>query len=120
MRVTPAMAIGVTTHPWELEELLDALLSAAETPTPKAQPLAPRTPETTARELPEGRGFLRVVPGGSRPAALPPSPETPPAAPATPVARVEASADPTGQLDLLAWRPRPAALPPKGTQLDLF
>jgi hypothetical protein len=132
MRVTPAMAIGVTTHPWELDELLDALLSAAETLAPKAQPLAPRKPQTTARELPEGRGFLRVVPKGSAPAAPSPGPATPPAGPAAPAAPAEPSADPTGQLDLLAWRPRPQApaLPtvperepskrlPKG-QLDLF
>jgi IS1 family transposase len=116
MRITPAMAIGVTQHPWELEEFLDAILSAVETPALKAQPLAPRKPETTARELPEGRGFLRMVPGGSGLAAPSPSPETPPAAPAPAVVSVEPSADATGQLNLLTWKPRRL---PAG-QLSLF
>jgi hypothetical protein len=132
IRVTPAMAIGVTTHPWDLDELLDALLSVPETAPPTAQPLAPRKPDTTARELPNGRGFLRVVQGGGTPAAPPPAPPVTPApavaaggsreAPAGPSAPVQTTPDPSGQLDLLAWRPPPipeARKLPAG-QLDLF
>jgi len=120
-RVTPAMAIGATRHPWELEELLDALMAAKPCGTPEKQPLAPRAPTTTARLLPNDRGFLRVVPSGGAPAAPPPSPVTPPAAPMTAAAPVEPSAAATGQLDLFSWRPRPAKpLPPPGSQLNLF
>jgi len=118
-RVTPAMAIGVAKHPWDLSELLDALLSVPETRAPVVQALTARKPETTARELPNGRGFLRVVPGAGPAVLAAPSPSAPPAVAA--VAPVEPSADPTGQLDLLAWRPRPAKpAPPHGTQLNLF
>ena len=69
------------------------------------------------RELPNGRGFLRVVGGAApavkgAPAAPPPAGPVPsPSAPAVALVAVEASADPSGQLDLLAWRPRPQALP---------
>jgi hypothetical protein len=127
MRITPAMAMGVTKHPWDLAEFLDALLSVGETPAPVVQALAPRRPETTARELPEGRGFLRVVPGSDGPEESPPGQEPPPAAPQA----VEPSADATGQLDLLAWRARPVPVAPAAPerepskrlpmgQLDLF
>jgi len=129
MRVTPAMAMGVAKHPWDLAEFLDALLSVGPVAPPVVQALTPRRPETTSRELPPGRGFLRSVPGGGS-AASASSPETPPAAPAAPVAPAEPSAD-AGQLDLLSWRPaqaaepttpprKPAKLLPKGTQLSLL
>ncbi len=116
MRQTPAMAIGVQSHPWDVAELLDALLSVPETVAPVVQALTFRKPEGAARELPNGRGFLRLVQGDGASAAPSPAP-APPAAPV--VAPVEPSADPTGQLDLFAWRPRRAKpLPPKGTQLS--
>jgi hypothetical protein len=126
MRVTPAMAIGAVDHVYDLAEFMDAVLSAKPCECPAVQPLAPRVPETTARALPEGRGFLRVVPGSGAPAAPAPGQgEPPPAAPAA--APVESVADPTGQLDLLSWRPRPVPPPPPEpakrlpmTQLDLF
>lgn len=137
LRVTPAMAAGVTDHVWDLPELLDALLTAPETATPARQPLAHRTPATTARELPNGRGFIRLVPKdgvaapASAPAAPPPSPVEPVAASvagtsAEPVAASPVATADDRQLDLLAWRPRPAAPPrepfkrlPPG-QLGLF
>ncbi len=59
LRVTPAMAAGVTDHVWGLEEFMDAVLAAAPVTKPTAQPLAHRAPEGPARELPNGRGFLR-------------------------------------------------------------
>jgi len=130
IRVTPAMAIGTTTHPWDLPELLDALLSVPETAAPTAQPLASRKPETTSRALPNGRGFLRVV-GSSGPVApspppvMPPPAPAPPVTPAPPVAPAQPSPEPSPQLDLLSWRPKPVApvtpskrLPPG--QLSLF
>jgi hypothetical protein len=131
MRVTPAMAIGVTSHPWDLPEFLDALLSAKPCEAPAKQPIAPRPPATTARQLPNGRGFLRVVPGAPGGPAVPaPSPAAPPppAAPAPAVAAAQPADD--RQLDLLSWHPRPAPPappPPAGpfkrlpmSQLDLF
>lgn len=119
-RLTPAMAAQVVKSPWELEELLDALLSVPETAAPVAVALTHRKPEETARELPNGRGFLRALPGGKGPSA-PPSPAPSPVAPAAPV--VVAAPEPAremAQLDLLGWRPKPKPLPPKGTQITLF
>lgn len=79
LRVTPAMAVGATDHVWELRELLDALLEAAPCEAPTKQPLASRVPETTHRELPTGRGFLRVIDGGKGKSTEAPNvPPTPP------------------------------------------
>ncbi|WP_437980425.1 IS1 family transposase [Sorangium sp. So ce117] len=119
-RVTPAMSVGVANHVWELPELLEALLSVPETAAPNRKPLAPRKPEGTARELPGGRGFLRVVQGGAAPS--PPSAPAPPPSPPKPAAPSSAAPDavrpagPPGQLDLLTWRPRPRV----PVQLPLF
>jgi IS1 family transposase len=114
---TAAMAANVTDHVWDLEELMVAALEAPDVGKPEPRPFTFRVPSTTARPLPEGRGFLRVVPvggGSSSPAATPLPAPTTPAAPAVP-------AEPSGQLDLLSWRPGPAkVLPSVGTQLDLF
>src|SRR5262249_4668154 len=77
LRITPAMAMGVTSHPWDLDEFLDRLLAAEPCGVPEKQPLLPRVPTTTARALPNGRGFLRIVPpsGGGAPGPAPaPSP----------------------------------------------
>ncbi|WP_437912535.1 transposase [Sorangium sp. So ce302] len=120
MRVTPAMAAGVTSHIWELPELLDALLSVPETPAPSAKPLAPRTPEGTSRALPGGRGFLRVVQGGATPSSpVAPAPPPPAPVPVAAPAHVEPSApsaEQSRQLDLFAWRPKPR----KPIQMSLF
>jgi IS1 family transposase len=142
LRVTPAVAAGVTDHVWELEELLDALLTAQPCDAPTAKPLAPRKPEGTIRELPNGRGFLRVVGGVGGGKGNPPAPApSPPAAPAAalppagaastsaaPAASGQASAGAAGapgaatpevdprQLDLFGWKPRRL---PEG-QLSLF
>lgn len=134
LRVTPAMAAGVTDHVWSLEEFMNAILSAAPTERPEKKPLAPRTPEGTARELPDGKGWLRALPGGKGkpseaprgstppvpPAAAPKAPEGPPASreasgEAAPAPRAETSTR-WVQLDLLAWRPKPR----EPVQLPLF
>lgn len=105
LRVTPAMAIGVATHPWEIEELLDALMTAKPCDPIQAQPLAPRVPATTARALPNGRGFLRVVPSSGGPSAPSPAPAPTPSTPHA--ASAAAAPREPKQLDLLAWRPKP-------------
>jgi len=92
---------------------------------PKAKPLRHRAPERNARELPGGRGFLRVVQGGKSPqppASPEPSPETPPPAPEAPAKPAATPVPDDRQLSLLDWRPKPPPnpLPPKGTQLSLF
>ncbi|WP_437588353.1 IS1 family transposase [Sorangium sp. So ce1000] len=124
MRITPAMAAGITDHVWSLQELMDAALEEPAGDKPEPQPLVIPKPEGAARALPAGRGWLRVVSGGhapSAPAAPPPSgssrPEpVPPAQQAAPVQPHAAQEPPTGQLDLLAWRPKPR----KPVQLSLF
>lgn len=88
LRVTPAMAAGITDHVWELEEFMHAVLAEVPRAKPVAGPLAHRAPEGPARELPAGRGFLRLVteplPARRHVRGLPDAPP-PPAAPAAPV-----------------------------------
>jgi IS1 family transposase len=141
--VTPAMAAGLTDHPWTIAEMVDAALAAlAEEPGEKPQPVPLKMPAARAgqpvgasRALPNGRGFVRAVnaaaPAAKSPAAPPPAPPPAPTPPPALVAIPSGSATP-GQLDLLAWRPPPPApqapasppaqpsqrLPPG--QLDLF
>lgn len=107
MKITPAMAAGVTDHIWDYDEFLTAIMTAEPCDPPVKQPLAPRVPETTHRALPTGRGFLRVVDGGkAKPAAPTPIAPTP-----APVAAVAAPvADTNGQLDLFSWQPTPKQL----------
>lgn len=62
IRVTPAIEAGVTDHVWSIEELVERALSEPVGDAPAPKPLGGIT--TTARELPNGRGFLRVIPGG--------------------------------------------------------
>lgn len=122
MRQTPAMAANVSEHVWSLEELMHVALSEPEATKPTATPLVIPQPATTARELPNGRGWLRVVSsdgGAAAPSPKPVPPPTPPVAASAPVEAAPAStspaADATGQLDLFSWRP---AQP--GEQLSLF
>ncbi|XXU93410.1 hypothetical protein WME85_38190 [Sorangium sp. So ce1153] len=113
LRVTPAMQAGITDHVWSLEELLDELMSDAPSEKPIARPLAHVKPEGAARELPAGRGFLRVVQGGAAPSP-PVAPAPPPPAP-VPVAAtpsIPVPVESTGQLDLLSWRPKPRVTEP--------
>jgi len=117
LRVTPAMQAGVTDHVWTLDEFLDAVLSEPAGEKPVKQALTHRAPEVPARELPNGRGFLRIISGGKGAAAptLPEAPTPAPVAPAMPSVEAPAAVD-DRQLDLLAWK-RPA---PKRGQLSLF
>jgi IS1 family transposase len=124
-RRTPAMAAGLTDHPWTIAELVEAALAVAEEEPgdlPEAVPLAMPVSRGgkavgASRPLPNGRGFLRAVAApapsakGAPPPPSPPAPGEPPPAPA-----VTAVPDPA-QLDLFSWKPR---LPPPGTQLSLF
>lgn len=108
------MQLGITDHIWTLEEFHAALLTSGPCDAPEKQPLAPRIPETTHRELPAGRGFLRVVDGGkAKPANVPTT--TPPVTPA-PIVVAAPVIDATGQLDLLSYQPKPRPM----VQLSLF
>jgi IS1 family transposase len=115
LRVTPAMAAGLTDHIWELPELMAALLSAAPVEPARAKPLAFRQPETPSRPLPEGRGFLRVVDAptpalrGATPRHDPPPPPVAPGAPQATPPRAPLAAVPP---------PKPA--PRRPVQLSLF
>lgn len=131
--VTPAVTEGVVDHVYDLREFMDAVLSAEPCVPPARQPLAQRRPEGPARELPNGRGFLRLVSPGEARSAPSSAPAVPPAAP--PQDAPAPSIIPTApspmtapvddrQLDLFAWKPRATSvarpLPPVGTQLSLF
>lgn len=112
LRVSPAMAAGIVAELWSVEDLIRAALAepAAAPPVPRALTLPAQT--GPVRQLPGGKGWLRLVSGGSSPTA-PTGPQPPPVAPAD--ARPEpAFPAPTGQLDLFAWRPRTPV------QLSLF
>ncbi|MFT3768504.1 MAG: transposase [Minicystis sp.] len=129
LRCTPAMTAGVTEYVWELPEFMDAILTAPPCEAPERKPLAPRRPEGPARELPNGRGFLRLVGSAGGPSAPPAPAPTPPAVPVAPLPAVASSGAPTPpaeptaappvddrQLDLFAWRPKPR----EPRQLSLF
>lgn len=114
LRVTPAVALGITDHVWDIEEFHDAITAAAPVDKPVKQPLVHRAPppDVVARELPTGRGFLRLLPGGAEPPKGPgivhaPGPRPEPTAPASPVALApEPGPRPGEQLELFgAWRP---------------
>jgi len=92
LRITPAMAADVTDHVWSLAEFMEAVLATAPVEKPIAHPLTHRAPVSTSRELPGGRGFLRVVGGGSSPVKPSPSPVAP-AAPRVHVTVPVASGD---------------------------
>lgn len=69
LRVTPAMEAGITDHVWTTEELVTRALSSPnhDAPTPEGLKLpggsvSPDGNPQGARELPNGRGWLRLVP----------------------------------------------------------
>ncbi|WP_434042710.1 MULTISPECIES: IS1 family transposase [Sorangium] len=110
MRVTPAMAAGVTDTVWTLEMLMVAALAEPAGEKPEPQPLAIPKPQGPARELPAGRGWLRVLPGGSAPSA-PVAPQPPPVA--SVAAQPEPEPPPPSE-------PPPAPGPRRMVQLSLF
>ncbi|TKC89174.1 IS1 family transposase [Polyangium fumosum] len=114
LRVTPAMEAGITDHVWSVQELIERALAAEPCAPPEPKKLVPPAPAPgekhgAARELPNGKGWLRALPGGKgKPSEAPRAP-TPPAAPAV-----------AAEVPTLATRAPCDALPPRGTQLDLF
>ena len=64
LRITPAMALGVTDHIWTIGELVAAALGdgSSEPPVPVSPPPAPVYPSLSAAK--SGRPALRVVQGG--------------------------------------------------------
>lgn len=84
LRVTPAMEAGIAKHVWTVQELVERALSAEPCDAPQPKPLAPPPGETpvTARELPNGKGWLRVVQGGKSAQNDVPKAPTPPVMPA--------------------------------------
>jgi IS1 family transposase len=88
LRVTPAMEARLTDHVWSMEELVATALAEPGGPGPKPKPLRlPGPPDgklaPPARELPNGRGFIRLVTVGPGPsgASTPPEPPPPPVSP---------------------------------------
>src|SRR5262249_27079743 len=61
-RCSPALAAHVTDHVWDLEEFMNVVLAEEPCDCPVAKPIIVAKPEGSARELPNGRGFLRLVP----------------------------------------------------------
>lgn len=79
LRITPAMAAGITDHLWTLDEFMRVVLAEPPCESPEAQPLRQPPAPPGSRPLPGGRGFLRLVPGSGAPAPV--GPEAPGAAP---------------------------------------
>jgi IS1 family transposase len=76
IRSTPAMEARVTSTVWTVAQLVELALAEPETALPEPRPLAPRQgTQGAARELPGGRGWLRVIDGGKN--AAPPVKEAP-------------------------------------------
>jgi hypothetical protein len=63
LRITPAMALGVTDHVWTIGELVEAALGQEpDAPAPLVPSPAPDRPPLSAKQA--GRPALRVVRGG--------------------------------------------------------
>ena len=108
LRVTPAMEAGITDHVWSVQELVERALAAEPCAPPEPKKLAPSAPApgekpNTARELPNGRGWLRVVDGGKGKPSEAPKPPTPPLAQAQRPVRAEDRAKRWEREDWLAW-----------------
>jgi hypothetical protein len=101
------MAVGATDHIWDLRELLDALLNVEPCEAPTKQPLASRVPEATHRELPNGKGFLRVIDGGKgKTNDAPKVPPTPPQPVRYAAAVVEDYEKHWQEMDAKLWKQR--------------
>jgi len=63
LKTTPFVAAGLAERPWSPSEMIEACLAEPAAEPPKPAPLAlPEGYGGAARELPGGRGWLRVVP----------------------------------------------------------
>jgi hypothetical protein len=117
---TPAVKLRVVERPLSVAELVEMALDAAEEPAAYAlvpQPLAlPERHRSSARELPNGRGWLRVVRHGEPV----PAPRSTAGSSAKPVAVTSVEAELQG--DLFVWAAQKPTKPqvPHGTQLQLF
>lgn len=135
LRVTPAMEAGITNRVWSVEELVTRALAAEPCAPPEPKKLAPPAPlpdekPVTAKELPNGRGWLRVVQGGkSAKNDAPKMPTPPPVTPAVShaVATVSTTTTSTAPRTPVAVHVAAATVKtayvhelPYGTQLDLF
>jgi IS1 family transposase len=113
LRCTPAMEAGITDRVWSVEELVACVLAEPEGPKPVKVALrlpdVPERPAGPVRELPNGRGFLRLV--TNAPAAKVVSATTPEPSPAAP-APVESPPQ--------TETPRLREVPKPWEQLDLF
>lgn len=75
----PAVAAGIIHEPWSLAQLVEEALCAEEAAPIDPQPLQPREGEhKVIRELPEGRGFLRLINGGKTKPGIVKVPGAPP------------------------------------------
>lgn len=71
VRCTPAMAVGVTDHPWTVAELIEAALAAPAVPPAYTPPQAPLPMGMSAGKAKQSRGQrstykLTVIKGGRR------------------------------------------------------
>jgi hypothetical protein len=86
IRVTPAMEAGITSTVWSIRDLVELALAEPVAPPPEPKPLAPREGgKSAARELPGGRGWLRVLDGGKGGPGIVSAPGAPRLATAPPV-----------------------------------
>lgn len=115
MKITPAMAAGATDHIWDYDEFLTTVMTIEPCEVPTAQPLASRVPESTHRELPNGKGFLRVIDGGKGKGTTPTKPVEPIRYP-TP--QVENYEEHWQQMDLFLWKQRERRMDFFGDQDD--
>lgn len=104
LKTTPAVVAKLTDRPWTAAELVVACLVEPEASKPVAVPLAlPTGYQGAARELPGGRGWLRVVrPGKASQSGAP---------------ELVKGSDPEAQASL---RPQLKEAPRRGEQLSLF
>lgn len=68
LRCTPAMEVGLASHVWSVEELVEAALAAEPCEPPSPEPLKPRAeaPKATERQTSTG-ARLRAIDGGKAP-----------------------------------------------------
>ncbi len=105
VNTAPAVPLRVLERPWTVAQLVEAAMDEAPTAKPKNERLKfPETRMTTARELPGGKGFLRVV-GEAKLR----SPDAQP--------QIQDPANESKQLDLWSWVMNRV---PSWQQLDLF